>query len=125
MTSEDVVRRFVQARLARNTAKDARDACLCERHSESRTLFDFNAAGEFVCQPPAIQEEPCWKAARKRTEVTPWDDGGKFYLDPPMSEWCETCRRRQGLAAEYTRAVRAHAGALRGLIRHGRTLLKA
>lgn len=104
MKSDDIVRRFVAARLDRNALKAHRDACLCER---AETL-----------EP--TQEAPCWKAARQRTEPS---DGDRFYLDPPPSAWCETCQRRQVLNDAYAKAVRAHAGALRGVIRHGRVLL--
>lgn len=47
---------------------------------------------------------------------------GQLYYDPPMSEWCANCRMRQSVSEEYRQACRAHGGALRGLMRRGKTL---
>lgn len=126
--SAAVVRRFVEARETRNRLKDERDACFCERAEPSLQpgyAMVMDPDDDMPRDTPPSQPEPCWKAARKRTPVTPYSDGGKFYLDPPMSEWCQTCQRRQVASDAYRKSVTAHAGALRGLIRHGKSIISA
>jgi hypothetical protein len=123
----DVVKRYVAARVERDRLKAERDGCFCERAEPAlQPGYVMEIDGDDLPREAApTQAEPCWKMARKRTQPTPYSDGGEFYLDPPMAEWCETCRRRQAASDAYKVAVRAHAGALRGLLRHGRKLMEA
>lgn len=128
-SSDRLLVEFITARDLRDRLKRERDGCFCER-AEPMTPRDYeDAAAEAQTDPLATfefpqptQAEPCWKAARKWTPETPYSNGGKFYHDPPMSEWCATCQRRQKASEDYREAVRRHAGALRGLIRRGKSL---
>lgn len=109
-TTAEIVRRFVAIRDARDAMKKERNASVCERE----TMVESEG------NPTLL--EPCWKAARKFTPVTPYSDGGQLYYDPPTSEWCQSCQRRQHASDAYKKLSQAHGGALRGLIRHARTL---
>ena len=112
-SSDELVRDFYAVRSLRNRLRVERGGLFCERAEP----LGVNADLEPV---PATQAEPCWKAARK------WDDTGsraRFYFDPPPSEWCATCRRRQEVSDAYRESVKRHGGALRGLLRRGRALL--
>lgn len=126
-----VVRRFCAARARRDRLRRERAECFCERAEPMSPVAFEDAAAEAILDPiitlrlpQPTQEEPCWKAARQWTPPTPYSDGGKLYYDPPMSAWCEPCRRRQRVNDELREAIRAHAGALRGLIAHGKTLIR-
>jgi len=116
MTGDQLIARFVDLRLSRNRVKRERDGLLCER----------NENGEYVGLDNLgmpVFSQPCWKAARKRTEPTPYSDGGVFYLDPPPAQWCASCQRREVLTESLRLLVRQHAGALRGLVRRGKAVI--
>jgi hypothetical protein len=128
-SSDELIREFVVIREHRDRLRRERAGLFCSR-AEPVTEDDYREAQaeaqagqvagfEF---PQATQEQACWKAARK------WDDTGyraRLYFNPPMSEWCEHCRRRQAVNDAYREAVRRHAGALRGLIARGKAQLRA
>ena len=116
MTGDDLIEAFVRIRLARNRVLTQRDGLLCERH-ETGELVELDTTDM------PVFSEPCWKAARKRTEPTPYSDGDRLYIDPPPSQWCQSCQQREALTDQYRVLVRQHAGALRGLIRRGKTLI--
>ena len=111
-SSDDLIRDLCVVRALRDRLRAERAALFCERAEP--TTVDEN----FETHP--TQAEACWKAARK------WKDDGyhrRFYLDPPPSQWCESCRKRQEVSDAYREAVRHHGGALRGLLRRGKTLV--
>lgn len=127
-TSDAMLMRFAEVRQTRDRLRAERDNCFC-RLAEPVTPLDMaDAAAEahddplatFVFPSPT-QVEPCWKAARKWRDDGP-DARSGFYLDPPISEWCEPCQRREALTTQLRSAVQAHGGALRGLLRRGRAL---
>lgn len=125
-SSDELLREFYQIRATRNRLRRERGACFCLR-AEPVTRQDFeDAAAERQSDPLATfefpeptQPEACWKHARTWEET---DYRARFYFDPPQSEWCEPCRRRQELTEAYREAVRRHGGALRGLLRRGKAL---
>ena len=120
-SSDAMIADFVAARALRDKLRSERGACLCER-SEQPDDAAIQAALE---GPDPIEAgEPCWKAARQ------WDNNpehyrARFHFDPPMSEWCATCQRRQALTIQLREAITKHAGALRGLMRRGQVLNRA
>lgn len=125
-SSDELLREFVAIRARRDALRRERSGLFCERAEPVSPVDMADAASEAKGDPLATfvfpeptQEEACWKAARK------WDADSyksRFYLDPPPSKWCATCQRRQVVSDAYRVAVRAHAGALRGLLARGRAL---
>jgi hypothetical protein len=120
--SDVMLARYASTRDLRDRIRDARDGCLCER-----------AEGvEFVdgCDDLPIQRSgtPCWKAARKWEPVTAYDGcptgEHRFYFDPPIDEWCATCRARQAYTEQLRAAVRDHAAAKRAILQRGRALVR-
>lgn len=130
-SSDELLREFVAIRGRRDELRRDRAGLFCERAEVSPDDY-ADAAAEAKQNPCNIFElpqptkaEPCWKAARKwanddRYEPDP--ERRRFYLDPPPSEWCASCQRRQVVSDAYREAVRQHGGALRGLLRRGRAL---
>lgn len=127
-SSDTLVAEYAHARLVRDDLRRQRGACFCERaepvshidHAEAASEAKTDPLATFVF-PEQTQDEACWKAARK------WEDDfgarrTRFYFDPPLAEWCATCRRRQELTEQLREAVRRHAGALRGLLARGLVL---
>lgn len=108
---------YARTRDLRDRVKAARDACFCERH-EGYELVDG--------LPSPKSGTPCWKSARK------WDndfcdDSGRpvpFRFDPPIGEWCATCRQRQAYTEQLRAAVRDHAAAKRAILQRGRSLAR-
>lgn len=130
MTSDELVERWMRIRQERDRVRRDRDARHCER-AELVTRAYYGAVAEAQTDPLATfelpepsQPEPCWKAARKWTGPTPHSDGGVFYLDPPIVAWCLPCQERQALNDQLRVLVRQHAGALRGLVARGKSLLR-
>jgi hypothetical protein len=127
-SSDDLLREFFLARHDRNRLRSERAGLLCER-SEAMTLDAVEDACAKELADPLWNgslhvheaKEPCWKAARKWEET---NYRSRFYFDPPMAEWCETCRRRQEVSDAYRASVRKHGGALRGLLRRGKAVAK-
>jgi hypothetical protein len=128
-SSDDLIRDFALARKRRDDLRRERAGLFCARaepvspqdYDEAHAEAQSDPMATFVFPEPT-QAEPCWKAARK------WRDDGyhsKFYFDPPQSEWCEPCRRRQAVSDLYRVAVRRHGGALRGLLSRAKALLPA
>jgi hypothetical protein len=117
-SSDEMIRDFWAVRALRDRLRTERASLVCDQemaHEAALTGTDWDSPIAVSPVPP----EPCWKAARK------WRDDGyrsKFYFDPPQSEWCENCRKRQAVSDAYRAAVRAHGGALRGLLRRGKAL---
>jgi hypothetical protein len=128
-SSDELIREYAATRQHRDRLRRERAGLFCER-AEPVTADDYRDAqaeaqsdplAEFEF-PQTTQPEACWKAARK------WDDTRyrtRFYFDPPPSQWCESCRRRQSVNDAYRAAVRRHGGALRGLIARGKAVAKA
>lgn len=127
-SSDDMLRSFTEIRAARSYFLSERNGLLCERaepvsqrdHDEAQAEATSDPLATFEFPQPT-QEEACWKMARK------WEDGpyrARFYFDPPQSEWCESCRRRQKMSEAYRSASRQHGAALRGLIRRGKRLME-
>ena len=109
--ADDVLlRAYAESRDLRDRVRTARNGCLCYRH-------------EGVDQ----SGEPCWKSARQ------WESNDdperfemrRFYFDPPMSEWCVSCRQRQEFTEQLRTAVKAHAAAKRAILQRGRALCRA
>ncbi len=128
MTSDDLIRKFADVRALRDRLRWERGGLCCER-AEVVSVHDLeDAMAEAKSDPLATfelpqptQAEPCWKAARK------WEDTGyrsRFYFDPPQSEWCESCRKRQAVSDAYRATVRQHGGALRGLLARAKVLTR-
>lgn len=117
-TADDLVREFYAVRALRNRLREERDSLLCERtESGPPADFDWDSGGSLPEVGP-----PCWKAARQWERDRDGEPTRHFYFDPPESEWCANCRRRQHVSDAYRETVRRHAGALRGLLRRGKTL---
>ena len=116
--ADDLLASYARTRDLRDRLKDARNDCMCQRH-EGITWED----GLPVQQIGA----PCWKAARKWDESF-CDDVGKpvpFRFDPPVSEWCDSCRQRQALTEQLRAAVRDHAAAKRSILQRGRAVVRS
>jgi hypothetical protein len=118
--SDALIRDFYAIRTLRNRLKSERDSLLCERHERAELPegFDWDT-------PLPEPKPPCWKAARQWERDRDGEPTRRFYLDPPPSEWCAACRRRQEVSDAYRESVRRHGGALRGLLRRGRVLESA
>lgn len=125
-SSDELIRDFYAARALRDRLRRERAGLFCARaepvspqdYADAQCESQSDPLAVFVFPEPT-QPEACWKAARK------WDHDSyraRFYFDPPQSEWCENCRQRQAVSDAYRAAVRAHGGALRGLLRRGKTL---
>lgn len=104
---------YARTRATRDLIRKGRDACLCER-GESGEQVELDADGM------PVFHAPCWKSARKREG----EDGDKFRLDPPISEWCATCRKREALVGQLRHATRQHAAAKRAILARGRALAR-
>lgn len=110
-SSDELLREFAVIRAHRDRLRRERAALFCER--AEAVLVDPHTFESL----PREQDEPCWKAARR------WDDSqsrARFYFDPPTSQWCASCQRRQIVSDAYREAVKRHAGALRGLLARGK-----
>jgi hypothetical protein len=112
--SEVMLARYASTRDLRDRIRDARDECLCERHEGYEWVEDM---------PVPKSGEPCWKAARHWSHDEEGQRDG-FYLDPPISEWCQTCRARQAYTEQLRAAVRDHAAAKRAILQRGRALVR-
>lgn len=108
---------YAKTRDVRDRLKDARNGCMCQRHEG----VDFEDG-----LPVQQLGAPCWKAARKWDESFCDDEGMPvpFRFDPPISEWCDTCRQRQAFTEQLRVAVREHAAAKRAILQRGRALLR-
>lgn len=113
--SDRLLVRFITRRDLRDRLRDERDSLYCER---AEPVTQIDPATDLPIQP--TQEQPCWKMARKFRDNDSYR--AAMYFDPPEAEWCSNCRRREDVTADLRDAVRSHAGALRGLIRRGKSL---
>ena len=113
--SDDLLMVYATTRDLRDRIKAARDGCSCERH-EGFDLVDGVITDRLG--------EACWKAARKWSDRGP-DLSPEFYLDPPIDEWCATCRNRQAYTEQLRAAVKDHAAAKRSILQRGRALVRA
>lgn len=107
---------YAGTRDLRDRIREARDGCLCERHEGVDGNFEMRSG------------EPCWKAARKWDDVIAWDGSPtgrtNFHFDPPIDDWCATCRQRQAYTEQLRAAVREHAAAKRAILQRGRMLVR-
>lgn len=129
-SADDLIRDFAEVRAARRHFLAERNGLSCERaepvsqrdRDEAQAEAQSDPLATFEFPPQPTQPEACWKAARK------WEDGpyrARFYFDPPQSEWCASCRRRQEMAEAYRSASRSHGAALRGLLARGKCLIES
>lgn len=117
ITADALLSRYASTRDLRDKIRRARDGCLCQLH-EGVDIVDG------VPEPQI--GEPCWKAARKWDREFA-DEYGKpvpFRFDPPISEWCATCRQRQAYTEQLRASVREHAAAKRSVLQRGRALVR-
>lgn len=117
-TSDQLLRGYAQSRDMRDALKKARNACMCDR-SEGVDMVDGI--------PTPQVGQPCWKAARQWDNGSSYDDDGapkRFWFDPPISEWCESCRNRQAYTVQLRAAVRDHAAAKRSILQRGRAMVR-
>ncbi len=115
--ADSLLSSYAHTRDLRDQIKAARNACLCERHE------GIEWDGEL---PIPKSGEPCWKAART-WDAAFSDDSGMpvpFHFDPPISEWCDTCRQRQAYTEQLRAVVREHAAAKRAILQRGRALVR-
>lgn len=105
---------YAQTRDRRDRVRDARDECFCERHEGIEIVDGI---------PTERLGSPCWKAARHWSHDEEGQPSG-FYLDPPIGQWCATCRARQAYTEQLRAAVREHAAAKRSILQRGRALGK-
>lgn len=112
----DVLETYARTRDLRDQIRDARDKCLCERHEGVQWVDGL---------PEPQSGQPCWKAARQwdNGRVDEWGKPVRFYFDPPIGDWCATCRNRQALTEQLRAAVRDHAAAKRAVLQRGRKLV--
>lgn len=115
-STDAMVVQYASTRSMRDRLRVARDGCLCERHE---------GVGENL--EPRIGE-PCWKAARQWSDHVDGDGcptgRRSFHFDPPIDDWCQTCRQRQAYTVQLRAAVRDHASAKRAILQRGRKLMK-
>lgn len=113
-TADDLLARYAITRALRDAIREARDGCLCERHEGVDENMEARSGA------------PCWKAARQWKDEAYPDGSPKerrtFYFDPPIDDWCPTCRRRQAYTEQLRVAVRDHASAKRAILQRGRAL---
>lgn len=109
LPASELIARYAATRDLRDRIRDARDACLCERHEGAERTG-----------------EPCWKSARQWTPEVAWngEPTGRtaFHFDPPIDEWCASCRNRQALTTQLRAAIKEHAAAKRSVLQRGRKL---
>jgi hypothetical protein len=117
-TADDLLRAYAATRDLRDRVLTARNWCLCNRH-EGVDIVDGI--------PEPQSGEPCWKAARQwdSTDDLERPEAKRFYLDPPIDEWCVSCRQRQAFTSQLRAAVKDHAAAKRAILRRGRALVRA
>jgi hypothetical protein len=117
--ASDILLFYARTRDLRDRIRDARDACMCERHEGWRVVDGV---------PEMNSGEPCWKAARKWDDEVAWNGEPtgrrRFYFDPPIDAWCATCRNRQAYTEQLRAAVRDHAAAKRAILQRGRALAR-
>ena len=115
-TSDAILMRYAETRDLRDRLYDARNSRLCERHEGIGDNREPNSG------------EPCWKAARQWTDEVGWNGEPtghrSFHFDPPIDDWCTTCRQRQAYTEQLRAAVRDHAAAKRAILQRGRMLVK-
>lgn len=113
--AERLLSDYARSRDLRDSIRVARDACLCERHEGVGVDLEPRSGA------------PCWKSARKWEDVIAWDGAptGRttFHFDPPIDDWCATCRQRQAYTSQLRAAVREHAAAKRSILQRGRMLV--
>jgi hypothetical protein len=115
-----MLRNFALVRSERDRLRRERAAFVCTRGEVNQADVD-DARSEAQRDPtasvviqPTTQDGPCWKLARV---MDPETERMKF--DPPIAEWCASCRRRENVTAQLRHASMKHGGALRGLLRRG------
>lgn len=109
--SKELLVRYALSRDVRDNLRSLRDLCLCERHEGISPEWELRSG------------TPCWKAARHRL-FNPVTERYEFYLDPPKSQWCDTCQRRELHSERLPEAVRSHAAAKRAILMRGRALVR-
>lgn len=117
--ADALLSRYASTRDHRDRLKASRDACLCDRHEGVEWKDGV---------PEQRTGEPCWKAARKWDHEVDWSGEptgrSSFRFEPPITEWCDTCRARQTYTEQLRVAVREHAAAKRAILQRGRSLAR-
>ena len=96
-SSDDLLRTFYAIRAERSRLIALRASFHCARAER----FD------------PVQDVPCWKTGRI-------DEDGRRRAD--TATWCQPCKKRQQAHVALALVSQRHGGALRGLIRRGRSL---
>lgn len=117
-TADDLLRAYAASRDLRDRVLTARNGCLCNRHERVDMVDGI---------PEPQSGEPCWKAARKWESSDDPDrfETRRFYFDPPIDEWCVSCRQRQAFTSQLRTAVKDHAAAKRAILQRGRALVRS